>query len=316
MKNYSPYYGDIIIDKDHAPIVVYIVGKVGSKTVTESIYNLENIPYSIYHVQQLSPEIINETEEFVSKASFNSAKQIQEFNIKFSNFLLNHFDDFKWKVITLTRDPLAIALSMVFEFLDVGVLDNFYPELYKDGKLDSTFENFSKAFHLNCFKQTMYVQNWFDVELKKMFGIDVYDYPFDKEKGYSIIKERNIELLIIRSEDLNKCFRAASKEFLGLDIVNMINNNVGDEKYYSDVYKFVKDKFELKKAYADDIYFSKKDFKYLKHFYTNEEVDKFIDKWTALKVVTRKDYELYGVNPENIFDHIENEIRLKMEAQF
>ena len=41
---------------------------------------------------------------------------------------------------------------------------------------------------------------WFDLELKKATGINVYNYPFPKHKGYMTIEENNIELLIMKLE--------------------------------------------------------------------------------------------------------------------
>ena len=40
--------------------------------------------------------------------------------------------------------------------------------------------------------------------MKEVFGIDVFAYPFDAEKGYTLIKEGNIELLLMKMEKLSE----------------------------------------------------------------------------------------------------------------
>ena len=44
--------------------------------------------------------------------------------------------------------------------------------------------------------------NWFDDQFFDATNINIYDYKFDKEQGYSILKTGAIELLLINS-DLN-----------------------------------------------------------------------------------------------------------------
>jgi len=315
MKDYSPYYGDIILDKYNQPLIVYIIGKVGSKTVVESLYNVQEIPYSIYHVHLLAPQSENEADQKSEKSSFKSTQDIITFNVKLGNFIKEHYNEFNWKVITLVRDPFAIALSMFFELIDSGEIEKSYPELIKDGNLSATFEEFSELFHSACFKHIMYVEKWFEIELKKVFGINVLDFPFDTEKGYSIIKKDNVELLILRTENLNSSFKKAIKEFVGIEDIEMINDNVGEDKYYSNVYKFLKDKFTLKEAYAMDIYNSDRISGLVRHFYSVKEIEEFISKWTAEKNISDEDYIKYGIDKENIFKQINEMLKRKKVHQ-
>ncbi|HMQ70188.1 MAG TPA: putative capsular polysaccharide synthesis family protein [Ignavibacteria bacterium] len=311
MKDYSPYYGDIIIDKEHHPIIVYIIGKVGSKTVVESLYNIEDIPFSIYHAHLLAPKSDQQIEEESKKSSFKSTQDIVSFNDKLGHFIRENFDEFSWNIITLVRDPFAISLSMFFELIDSGSIDKSYPELIKDGNLNATFEEFSELFHSACFKHIMYVEKWFEEELKTVFGINVLDHSFDTSKGYSIIKKDNVNLLIIRTENLNKSLKNAIKDFIGIEDIEMIKDNVGDDKYYSNVYKFIKEKFTLKELYAKDIYSSENISKLVRHFYSEDEINAFISKWTREKYITDEDYERYDIDKENIFKNVNDVFQKK-----
>ena len=311
MKNYSPYYGDIIIDENHQPIIVFIVGKVGSKTVIESLYNAENIPYCVYHVHSLAPQVTEEIKE-QSKSIYDSTNSIVSFNIKLSEYITKNYNNYRWKVITMIRDPFAISLSMFFELIDTGTVEYYYPELFRNGNMDATFQQFSEIFHTACFKHIMYVEKWLNTELKSFFGIDVFEYPFDHEKGFSIISKGNVDLLTIRTENLNKCFKNAIKDFIGIDNITMINENVGEHKHYSNLYKFIKDKFVLKEAYANDIYNSNTMSKVVNHFYSDNEVKNFISKWTEKKNLTDEDYIKYDLDRDNIFKNI-NELLKRMK---
>ena len=48
------------------------------------------------------------------------------------------------------------------------------------------------------------VFEWFNVELKEPLGLDIYQYEFDKMRGYQIIEKDNIELLLIKLEKLDE----------------------------------------------------------------------------------------------------------------
>ena len=117
--------------------------------------------------------------------------------------------------------------------------------------------------------------SWFDEELKEMYGIDILDYPFDREKGYSIISENGIKILIIKVERLSQMAEVIG-EFLGNQKIELSNKNVGCDKEYAHIYKEIKGKIRIPKEYVEHYY---KNNPYTNHFYSKDERRAFWDKW-------------------------------------
>jgi hypothetical protein len=116
--------------------------------------------------------------------------------------------------------------------------------------------------------------NWFDNELKAFFGIDVYAHPFDREKGYSIIKQGNIEVLVMKMEKLNS-LESVIGEFIGAPQFKLVNDNVGSNKIYKYLYKNVKDAVKIPREIFSVCYGNPR----MSHFYTEEEKAAFLKKW-------------------------------------
>ena len=108
-----------------------------------------------------------------------------------------------------------------------------------------------------------------------MFGIDVFEYPFDKEKGYSIIKKDNIEVLLMKLEKLNGLEQIIGR-FAGAPHFKLINANIGEKKQYAYLYKDVKDTMKIPREVFDFYY---KGNPRMDHFYSEEEKAAFLKKW-------------------------------------
>ena len=68
------------------------------------------------------------------------------------------------------------------------------------------------------------VFEWFNVELKEPLGLDIYQYEFDKMRGYQIIEKDNIELLLIKLEKLDECSEVIGR-FVGKDNFSIVKSN-------------------------------------------------------------------------------------------
>ena len=249
------------------PILVYQSGKVGSSTVVDSLKSLD-LKNPVYHLHYLSNESI-------AKKDIGKPKYSKALRSKMDSY--ESLEDVNWKIISLTRDPIAIAISSLFQNLGL----NYQKERFLDNnQIDISLvlahlESSLKNFHNSQFC------SWFDRELKTVFNIDVYNYPFDRDLGYSIIKQGNIDILIIRLEDLNSSGGQAIATFLNLPKpVPIISSNVGSQKKYRDIYKRVKDNLTVDSQVCDLIYSSK----YVRHFYSKKQIADFTDKWSKQKI--------------------------------
>ena len=187
----------------------------------------------------------------------------------------------KWRILTLTREPVARNLSAFFENIEFKQMDG--NDQYE---IKSDYYRFGPTIiHLNDLQNLtdLYFEKiihdaplvFFDRELKGVFGIDVFSSEFPRSRGYNIYETKYANVLLIRLENLNSCVKDAFKDFLDIDDFSLINTNTGAEKDYAPVYKKFKDSIELPDSYIDKLYNSK----YTKHFYSQDEIEKFRKKW-------------------------------------
>lgn len=248
-------------------IIVYQMGKVGSTTVYFSVKDaLPFIP--VFHVHFLSHSALKEQEIFYNSVG-KTSNQIR--HLRHGNFLRKKIDKsaaIHWKIITMVRDPVIREISTFFQ-----KKEKKFPTGIDTAEIIKILQN-----HFNSFDEsTDFACNWFDRELRSNFKIDVYDFDFDKEKGYQIIREKDQEILIIRLEDLNNCFQAASREFLEINKpISVLSENVAARKQYKEQYLEVVNTLKIPRDVCELIYSSK----YIKHFYSDDMIDNFIQQWT------------------------------------
>ncbi|MFH1932395.1 MAG: putative capsular polysaccharide synthesis family protein [Pseudomonadota bacterium] len=189
----------------------------------------------------------------------------------------------KWKIVTLTREPIGRNISTFFENLEINLLSpgdqyeiksDYYDIDHTVVKLDDMQELTSLFFdRLNHDVPLVF----FDRELKGVFGIDVFASDFPKSEGYKIYEGKQADVLLIRLENLNECACDALKKFLNINGFTLTNTNIGRKKDYALIYQKFKDSIALPDAYINKMYGSK----YMRHFYSEEEIQRFEAKWRS-----------------------------------
>lgn len=118
-------------------------------------------------------------------------------------------------------------------------------------------------------------EEFFEKHLKENLGIDVYEYPFDVEKGYSIIQKGNIRIMLYQTEKAEKLEKAfAEIAGFGFEFTYKRNNRASD-RWYTKAYSKAKDEIRFGKEYFESCF----EGKYMRHFYSNEDIEKFKQKW-------------------------------------
>ena len=262
------------------PVLNYQMGKVGSSTIQASLQELD-LDQPIYHVHFLNPGRVREIEQ-QRRRFFRTDKQRLLYRPWLSQFLLEEVNkrDRCWKLITLVREPVARNISTFFENLEVeeqdgtnvfNVKSDYYGfdvevELDNVGPLITLF--FERLVHDRPL-------TWFDDEIKSVFGIDVFEGEFPREKGYKIMAGENADLLLIRLNELNQCATMAFNEFLDIDGFALIQTNVGSNKAYARLYKAFKKEILLPEEYINRMY----DSKFTRYFFSDEEVRQLRQAW-------------------------------------
>ena len=178
--------------------------------------------------------------------------------------------DGRIKVITLVRDPVATNVSGYFHNFEwwpdelTAAARRGDPDI-----LDRLLTNF-----LANYPHRMPLQ-WFDMEIKTVFDVDVFAEPFDRELGYHIYNGRYTDMVLIKLEQLNDRAEAVFKQFLTLDHFELVSTNLGEEKWYSPLYNRFKKWVSLPDSYLDELYQSE----YTTHFYAPDEVAAFRRRW-------------------------------------
>lgn len=254
------------------PIIIYSTGKVGSSTVLTSLiqfFKSEAREVPVYHAHHL-----NGLEKLAAdvKVRFPNPAQVLE-KLEIDEELRRKIDSDatqNWNIITLTRDPVATKISTLFQMLEVFIPD--WKSKYDENQLDL---HELQELLIKQFVGRPGPGDWFDVQLKPVFGIDVYSSDFPHQRGYNIHSGKNRDrLLLIRLEDLNRVGQEAMNLFLNVKNFNLIPSNVGEGKVYSSLYREFK-KLPLPKSYLETCYASR----YARHFYTDKEIENFIHKW-------------------------------------
>ena len=264
------------------PLLIYQMGKVGSKTIQRSLRTIK-LDRPVFHVHFLTPDRVKRTEKerrkYLGTDRMGLLRHVWQYQYLLKR-LGSRSNGKKWKIITLTREPIGRNIATFFENLSVEALDDGHryriQSDYYGFEGTFTLENIDQLKHL--FFERLYHDRplvFFDEELKGMFGIDVFACEFPTSKGYKIYEGERADVLLIRLESLNDCATDAFREFLGIEDFTLVNANVASAKVYAPLYRKFKKTAVLPEDYVERMYTSK----YTQHFYSQEEIARFRARW-------------------------------------
>jgi hypothetical protein len=240
--------------------IVYQMGKVGSRSVFESLQQCGVKP--IFHLHRMLPANIA-----MIKDSYRQ-KKLTPLDEKIGPMLYKKISNGrkKAKIITLVREPLGRNISAFFQNLQFYVGPKYNDA---DLQLADLIETFLADYSHDVPLQ------WFNSEFEKTTGINVYRYPFPIDKGYVTIERKNIELLLIKLElpDVQK--ERAIADFMKIDEFRLVNRNMAKDKSYSASYQKFKKAIRLPGAYVHKMLTSR----YATHFYSEKEISALWNRW-------------------------------------
>ena len=245
-------YSDLAMS--YTPVIVYQPAKVGSSTICSTLNaaNIENV--HIHYLMDNSVKIKELPKDFVDLFTQYSAILREK--------ILNSKENVK--IITLVREPISRAASWFMEWFDKDCVVR-----ETDYKIDVALSEFVKTQ-----LESNYEFEWFDKEIKELTGIDIFMYPFDKEKGCSWIKVKNIEILILKMEKISDNLDML-ESFVGCKL-KLQSANVGLQKHYKYIYEELRKNFRISKEDIEKHYIQNSK---LNHFYSLEEKNGFLEKW-------------------------------------
>ena len=230
------------INKKEAPVFIYQMGKVDSTSIYKSLINYyEGL---VLHAHTFTPN----HHKLDVRLLYQWLKRKKNL-----------------KIISLVREPVSRNISEFFQSYELLTKEPYIPKQYNIEKL-------TKQFLIFQFHDMPLV--WFDDNIKKNFDINVYDYPFSKD-GFVKIKQKNIDLLIIRYDLEDEKKEELIKAFLKMETFKITRSNVSSQKIYAEDYKNLLKSIKLPKFILDKIEKSQ----YFNHFYSQEEICSNIKRW-------------------------------------
>ncbi len=247
---------------NHSPILVFTMAKVGSLSVYFSLKKWTTRP-SIFHIHSLNEEEVREGVQLCFENNMYPGS-------KSPVFLINRKIIKKgkpYKIICLFRDPLERNISAFFEVFELHTGE-------KTAEFTGDFEKMKQLFYEKL--NHTFPLNWFEKQFFEATDINVFDYNYNKEKGYQLLKKGHIEVLLINSNVTDPIKEKLICDFCDLKTFNLKNRNVSSTKEYAEYYKEFKYNIKFSKEYLNELY----DSNYAKHFFTEKHIENQKEKWS------------------------------------
>lgn len=246
------------------PIFLYQMGKVGS-TSLEVAFQSSGVP--VHHIHSLGGDFSDQFRFHRTRLPLR--RRIENRLFGTAQRLLLNLPNRPARVLTLVREPLARNLSAFFQLLRNVIWEDSRFNTRDDRDLIPLLTD---AFH-RYFRQNSSM-TWIDREIRGQLGIDLYSHLFDPAQGWMRIRQRHIDLLVVRAENLDQCVPVIS-QFTGIAELHLPKVNLSDRKWYGTLYRDFRESYVPSPALLDELY----DTLYMRHFYSAEETARFRQQW-------------------------------------
>ena len=234
-------------------VLIYQMGKVGSTSLIKSILDFKIQPIQIHRLFFTNNEV-----------KLNIRRIIVKLKMHLDIFIHQYILRKRIKIITGYRDPMARNVSTFFQHLN----RNYSKKEIASINYKELIDDFSHSTFFDT------PNNWFDIELKRKFGIDILKNSFDKEKGYSIITNKKVDVFVYRLDKLNQLEEEIGM-FLNIKNFKLTGANIGSEKSYAQLYIDFKKNYTPSDTLIKKLYTSKT----INHFYSSKDIELLKNKW-------------------------------------
>ncbi len=252
-----------------SPVVVYSMTKSGSMAVYRALQQRGDILALKAHA--LHPAAWRGRR---SDPIYTPGVRAQLFDLTHSNRMVRFeiIDQSRpCRFIALVRDPIATNVS--------GFHYNL-PSFAQDPRAFEKADEMPAARLAQLFLERYphhLTLEWFDLEPKRILGIDVYASPFSWQQGWSTYRQGPNELLVLRSELPDEAKAQVIAEFLGLSSVRIGRVNTANEHGRGGWTNALKRELALHRTYINSMV----DSQYSQHFWSPTERAAMRDKWIA-----------------------------------
>lgn len=251
-------------EKDpRSPILVYQMGKVGSTSLTHALKTSVERP--IFKVHRLNPIRIRKV-----VGRLQAEHREVPWDLRFGGQIYRRLiaPGRHCQIISLVRDPIERNISGYFEFLD-----NRYRtrDAHAKQPLAKLLEDFLSNYNQN------FALDWFDLEMKAVFGLDVYQTRFPIEKRSLELENERCRLLLLRA-DLPETEKSdAVSEFLQRPVQVERRHNISRQKAYGALYEKFCAEVKFPRALVETTLASR----LVTHFYSVSEREQMLARWVS-----------------------------------
>lgn len=210
---------------------------------------------------------------------------------EFWNRTLNQIGHTKMRVITAVRDPIAQNISLLYQqmsgqwylyssvkeawenggdiqqLFDMMIASKGYVERKADFD-DRSWDIFKNGF---VYKGAL-IQDF--IPMFNRYIADIMEYPFDKDRGYSVYHLDECEIFLFQLEKLDH-IKNVIFDWMGYPHMQFYNDNASIGKWYAESYCCARNSLKFSEEYFEKCYNES----YVNHFYNKKDVDVFKNMW-------------------------------------
>ena len=224
------------------PIVVYQMGKVGSRAIYHSLSRFTERP--LLHVHNLRPGTPRLSYRLMRRAVVEQRRPA----------------DF----VTLVREPVRRNISAFLENASRDLVEQRHD-------LTTLTRHFMADFRHDR------VLVWLDQELGYVLGTDAYAHAFPTGEGALVLPSDLHRVIILRSEQSDAAKAEHVRRFLGLGRLEIERGNMTAAKHRAHLYRELVTRAPLSESYIDSMLSSR----YARHFYSAAELGALAEYWNT-----------------------------------
>ena len=247
--------------RDENTILVYQMGKVGSTALTRALGDAAIQIVSFYPSNFSFPHTPSYGVDLPRRLMHRLFCPVIRLAVRRRSTL---------KIVTLVRDPVGRNVSMFFQELH-NWLAVYFSEIRPDRVSREDFDTL-----LDCYRELFnhrYPLEWFDRDLKRLTGVNVYEHPFDTAEGCTRIDVGATSVLIVQAERLRERWQSV-EEFCGRKLA-FREDNRGEHKWYATVYADFLERYSMSAEELDTVYSSR----FATFFFSDEQRAELRRKW-------------------------------------
>jgi len=259
-------------------VIIYQQGRVASTAVYEALLKAST-HYAIYHVHFLTLENITKQKSLPHRRRIHRHLYIGSMLQKhLLNKKINQSHKQKLKFITILRDPISTYLSALFMTPERYLTNYDKNNNSEDYRNNITYQIKEKIENGNM--PTWSSSHWLEDELHKALNLNLYSIEVDRKKAYFILEYDRYEILVLKFEHLKETFESATADFLGIlpENCQLKKSNPHGKKQVQSLQTYISRNLKLSNETLTKVY----QIEYMKHFYSDEEINSFIQKWSHL----------------------------------